>query len=36
MEEDGQLDALAALPVVNKPSVPTEKEAEWVPESVWT
>jgi hypothetical protein len=36
MEVSGQLHTPAALPPGKEPLVPTEQEAEWAPEMVWT
>jgi hypothetical protein len=36
MEVSGQLHALAALLPGKEPMVPTEQEAGWAPEPVWT
>jgi len=36
MEVSGQLHAPAALPLGKEPLVPTEYEAGWDPEPVWT
>jgi hypothetical protein len=36
MEVSGQFHAPATLPPEKEPLVPTEQEAGWAPESVWT